>query len=261
MDGRAPAVEDQVLVHLVGDDDRVVPLRESDDVLQHGAVEDGAGGVVRVVDQDDAGAVGHRGRQLVEVRLEVRPPQRDRHQACSGERDQRGVGVVVGLEDDDLVVGGVDEGQQRRRQSLGRPGGRDDLGRRVERDTVEPAAVLGDSGKEVGKTPPRRILIHSVGDRLPSRLAHDSGPVLVGEALPEVDRVRFGRQHRHLGEDGGGGDAVRAHETGASSGAAPRAGNLSHRAHATRIEASHLRHRQPTDSLGMVVSARQKEQQ
>ncbi len=54
------AVEDQVLVDLVGDHPRVVLARQRADQLELGAAEDLAGGVVRGVEQHQPGAGGER---------------------------------------------------------------------------------------------------------------------------------------------------------------------------------------------------------
>lgn len=50
------ALEDQVLVDLVGDDEEVAFAGECGDGGQFLAAEDGAGGVVRGVEKDEAGA-------------------------------------------------------------------------------------------------------------------------------------------------------------------------------------------------------------
>ena len=65
--GRCGTPKREVLVHLVGDDDRVVASRELDDELEDLVVEHHAGRVVRRVHDDEPGAVGDRGAQLVGV--------------------------------------------------------------------------------------------------------------------------------------------------------------------------------------------------
>ncbi len=61
------AVEDQVLVDLVRDDEQVPLDRELGDGGQLGPGQDGAGGVVRGVEQDQPRPVGDGGPQLVQV--------------------------------------------------------------------------------------------------------------------------------------------------------------------------------------------------
>ena len=61
----------QVFVHLVGDHDRVVFVRQLDEQLERLAPEHRAHRVVGIVDQDEAGTVGDRRTKFVGVRLEV----------------------------------------------------------------------------------------------------------------------------------------------------------------------------------------------
>ncbi len=49
---------DQAIVDLVGDDQQVVALRHGGDLQHPLVVQHGAGGVVRVADQDGLGAAG-----------------------------------------------------------------------------------------------------------------------------------------------------------------------------------------------------------
>jgi hypothetical protein len=61
--------ERQVLVDLVGDDERVVLMGEFDDEFEGLAAEDGSGRVVRIIDQDEARAARDGGAKLVVIRL------------------------------------------------------------------------------------------------------------------------------------------------------------------------------------------------
>ena len=67
------AVEDQVLVHLVGDHQQVALAGEFGDRGELGAGQDRAGRVVRGVEQDQPGARGDGGAQLVQVQDEAVP--------------------------------------------------------------------------------------------------------------------------------------------------------------------------------------------
>ena len=67
-------MEREVLVHLVGHDDDVVKLGQAHHLSKHREIEDRTRGIVWIVDQDDAGAVGDGGRQLLEI-LYLRPDQ------------------------------------------------------------------------------------------------------------------------------------------------------------------------------------------
>ena len=117
-----------------------------------------------------------------------------------GHLDHRDVGVVVGLEHDDLVAR-VDQAQQRGGDRLGAPGGHDHLAVRVELEAVVPLLVPGDRLPELGTPGPGAYWLCAVLQR-PHRLRdHLRRPVPVGEPLAEVDRAGPHRQRRHLGED------------------------------------------------------------
>jgi hypothetical protein len=62
-------VEDEVLVHLVGDRDEIPLDAEARDRPELGGREDLAGGVVRRVEEQESGAVGDERGQCVDVRL------------------------------------------------------------------------------------------------------------------------------------------------------------------------------------------------
>ena len=135
-------------------------------------------------------------------------------------RDERRVGVVVRLEGDDLVAV-IDEREDRRRECLRGTGGHEHLGCRVDLDPVPPLLVRGDRLAQHGHADARRVLVHAVGDGLPRGLEHLGRSVLVGEALPEVDRAGAGRECAHLGEDRGRDRAIGGEEAGARRGALP----------------------------------------
>ena len=97
-------VEGEVLVHLVGDHDEVVLDRHVGDRLQLLAGEHGAGRVVGRVEQHEPGTRADGRPELVGVEPEVGRTQGDRPPYATGHLDHRDVGVVVGLEHDDLVA-------------------------------------------------------------------------------------------------------------------------------------------------------------
>jgi hypothetical protein len=66
---------------------------------------------VRIVHQDDPRAVGHGGRKRSRSGWKSGQSQRHGDQSRAGQRHDGRVRVVVGLEDDDLVVGRVDQRQ------------------------------------------------------------------------------------------------------------------------------------------------------
>ena len=234
--GVCGGAEREVLVHLVGHDDRIVPLGEPHDRREHVGVEHRPGRVVRRVHEDDPGAVGHRRLELVEVGPPVGEAQRHRAVHASGAGDERRVGVVVRLERHDLVAH-VDEREDGRRERLGGAGRDEHLGCRVDVDAVEPSLVRGDRLAQHGHADAGRVLVHAVGDRLTGGLEHLGGAVLVGEALAEVDGAGAGGQGAHLGEDRGGDRAVGGEQAGACGGALPRpqAGRGGEVAHALTV--------------------------
>ena len=174
--------EREVLVDLVGDDDRVVAGRELDHEFEDLVVEHDARGVVRRVHDDEPGAVGDRVAKFVGVGSPIGVAQRHRAVHSAGSRDERRIRVVVGLERDDLVTR-VDEGEERRRERFGRAGRDEHLGCRVDVDAVEPMLVAGDRLAKHGEADARRVLVDAVGDGLAGRLEHFGRTVLIGEAL------------------------------------------------------------------------------
>ena len=87
----------------------------------------------------------------------------------------------------------------------------------VDVDAVQPLLVRRDRLAQHRHPATGRVLVHSVGDRLARGLEHLGRAVLVGEALPEVDRAGRDGERTHLGEDG------RLHRAVAPSSIAPRA--------------------------------------
>ncbi len=78
------AVEDQMLVDLVGHRQQVVTAADLGDGLQLRPVKDLAGRVVGCVEQDQAGSGGDRGGQPVRIEGPCRRLQR--HHPASGSR-------------------------------------------------------------------------------------------------------------------------------------------------------------------------------
>ncbi|MPM39577.1 hypothetical protein SDC9_86211 [bioreactor metagenome] len=200
-----PAAEEQVLVHLVGDHHQVVLHCDPGDRVELVGAEDVTGRIVRRVDQQQPGPVRDR-RPQVGLGQPVagfgrrRVPQPDRPGHRPGQCDRRGVGVVRRLEHHHLVAG-VAQRQDRGGQRLGRPGGDQHLGRRVVRQAVPAALMLGDRLPQRRDAAPRWVLVVTGPDRPRRRLKHLDGPVGVREALSEVDRSRPRGQRAHRRED------------------------------------------------------------
>jgi len=222
-----------MLVHLVGHDERVVPLGEPHDQLAHVGREHGAGRIVRVVHEDRARAVADRIGEPVEAGLEVRPFEGDGHELGAREGDDRRVRVVERLEHDDLVAR-FDEREQRRAQRLRRAGRHEHLAIRIHRDAVVVRLVPRDRLAQPDRAAARRVLVLAAGDRLARLREHLGRRILVGEPLPEVDRARRGRERRHLGEDRRGDVAAFGQQARCIGRATPGSGA---RRHAVRLAA------------------------
>lgn len=197
------ALEDEMFVDLVGDDEQVPFDGEFRDGRQFLASEDRAGRVVRGVEQDQAGAVGDGGAQFVEVQVvrAVAGAQGDRDACAARHADTGRVRVVVRLQGDHLVAR-LHQREQRGGDRLGGARRDEDLGVRVVRQTVEAPLVRGDGRTQFGYAGARRVLIAAPVAQRPDRGLPDLlGAVGVGETLAEVDRSGPYRQRRHLRED------------------------------------------------------------
>lgn len=204
------ALEDEVLVDLVGDDQEIVLAGEAGDLGELLVGQDGAGGVVRSVEQDQAGVVGDGVAQFVQVEavgagLRVRA-QGHRDAAAACQRDTGGVGVVVGLQGDDLVAR-FQQCQQRGREGFGGARGDQDLGVGVVGEAavaVEALLVGGDGGAQLGDAGAGWVLIAAAVAQGTYRGLPDLvRAVGVGKALAEVDGAGPDGECRHFGKDRG----------------------------------------------------------
>ena len=215
-------IEGQVLVDLVGDDQRVMPRRLVDDRLQHVGSEHQTGGVVRGVHEHQPGPRGEGRAQRLAVHAQHQVPvgrgvrgERDRPVHAAGQGDRRRVLVVERLEGEHLVAR-LDEREDRRRERFGRPGRDQDLRGRIPVQPVPGRLVRGHGLPQRGDPRPGRVLVRAAADRLDGGLGHDRGRRVVGIALAEVQRVMRGGLRGHLREHGGAGLA--AHEQAGSGG-------------------------------------------
>ena len=121
----------------------------------------------------------------------------------AGERDARGVGVVVRLEGDD-VAPGLAQREQRRGDGLGGARGDEHLGVGVVLERPYHFAwCAAIACAQLGDAEPGRVLVVTGADGGDRGVEHLGGAVLVGEALAQVDRAGGDGQRRHLGEDRG----------------------------------------------------------
>ncbi len=157
------AVEDDVLVDLVGDREQVVRPAQSGDERQLVPAEHFAGRVLRRVDDNrlDRRVGGGRG-QLVAVD----PPgpraavfaQRHEPGREPEDRGLRRVELVAGLHHHDAVAR-LEEGAERRRHAFGGPEHDGDLVLGVRPPSVEPVGVVGDGAPQLGQAERERVLV------------------------------------------------------------------------------------------------------
>ena len=199
--GNVAPLEDQVLVDLVGDHQQVGLDTEPGDGGQLRGVEHLARRVVGGVEQQQAGAGGDGGGQLVDVEAPGRRPERHHPAGGTGHGHGGGVGVVGGLEHHHLVAG-IAEGEHGGGDGLG--GARRDqhLVVGVVPEAVEALLVGGDRPPEPEGAQPRGVLVLPAADGLDGGLGHHRGPVRIGVPLTEVDGSGPLGEGGHLGEDG-----------------------------------------------------------
>lgn len=200
MDG---IVKGQVFVDFIGEHQQIVPDDQLAEFLQRGLVEDCPGGVVGAVDDDHRGAFGHGGVDGRDIQLPAVGvgTQRNRYTLGAGHGDRGGVGVVVGLEDDDLTAG-LHETEHGRGDRLGGAHGDQHLCLRRVAQPVPPGALLRHRPAQPRISAAGAVLIISGRDFAAGDLEHLGGAVRIRETLPEVDRLVFDRFGGHRGEHG-----------------------------------------------------------
>ena len=196
----AEAVEHHMLPDFVADGDRVMLDASAGEHFEQLATVDDAGRIERIVEQDDARAVGKGGGEIGLVEGPARRLQRDELRHAAGAANQRQISVVHRLEQHDLVAG-LDQRHQRAGDRLGRARGHHHFALGVEFEPLVAPVVRGDRGAQFRQAEHRRILVPAVDDRLGRLRAHVGGAGIVGEALAEIDRVALARQPRHHFED------------------------------------------------------------
>ena len=200
--GMAGAVEDQVLVDLVADHMDIAAADQRGQLVQVVTAEQRATGVVRRVDEDQAGTRGDGIGQALPVHGEVRQRQRYVHAAATGQFHRGLVAVVAGIEDDGLVTR-MDQRLHGTEDRLGGAGGDGDFAVGIALHAVA-ASDLGRhllaQRRQAGH---RAVLVaplqHMAGHGLAQRLR----AVEIGKALGQVDGADFSGELGHAGEDGG----------------------------------------------------------
>ena len=145
---------------------------------------------------------GDRAPQPVDVDREATAVGHHRYCAAIAacHRDDGGVGVVERL-DQQYLRARLDEAEDRCGDGLGGADGDKHLGVRVVLGAEVPLALRGDRLPQRRDAQPGRVLVDTLGDRILGGLEHRGRTVLVGKALPEVDRTDTRCERGHLGED------------------------------------------------------------
>jgi hypothetical protein len=193
-------VEQQVLVHLVGDHHDLPLDSEVGDERHLLSGEHLAGRVVRCVQQHRLGARRDRRTKLLGIERIVRRPQGDRADDAAGHRDTRLIAVVHRLEHHHFVAG-INQTEQSTGEGLGGAGGDKDFAVRVVRQPVEALLMAGHSVTQHLHSRPGWILVVSTADGGDRCVEHLSRSVGVRETLAEVDAGRLRGERTHLGED------------------------------------------------------------
>ena len=179
--------ENNVLIHLVGDDIGVVLLGQRFDELQFLPGKHLSAGVGGVADDDGLGALAESILQNGPVEVIAGGHQGDIDGPGAA---QNGVGAVVfihGREGNHLVAG-VADGKDGTQHGLRTAAGDGDLRFRVDGAAQDGGILLGDAAPQVGRAEGDGILVLlAAGGHLPHGLQQDLGRIKVGEALGQVD--------------------------------------------------------------------------
>ena len=197
------AVEDEVLVDLVGDDEQVVLDAQLGDRARAPSRENTlpVGLCGELSSSSRVRGVIAR-RELVGVERRSRAGAACTTRRCApGHRDARGVRVVVRLERDDLVAR-LAQREQRGGDRLGRAGGDEHLGVGVVVEAVEALAGARRSrARSSGMPMPGGYWLWPARIAATAASSTSAGPSVSGKPWPEVDRAGRDGQRRHLGED------------------------------------------------------------
>ncbi len=197
----AEAVVDDVLVDLVGDREQVVLDAERGDRLELGAREDLPRRVVRAVEDDRARPRGHGPGETVGVEGEGGRLEGDEDGLGAGD-DAAGPVVLVERLEDDHLIPGVQDRQERREHRLGRAAADGHVPLGIDLHAVALRVFVGDGAAEPRRAPRDRVLMEVAVDRSVCRRDQLRGRREVRHALREVDAAHLAHDPRHLADDG-----------------------------------------------------------
>jgi len=182
------AFVEEVLVHLVGEDEEVVLDGEGGEEFELGEGEDLARGVRGRVEDDGAGARGDGGTEAVEVEGPVGCVKWDGDRGNALRAEGEEVVAVEGLEDEALVAG-VEERLEGAVHSAGSAGGDEYLAFWVGGDVVEGGELLRDGFAEAGDAVEACVDVMAIADSADGGLDDGVRWIGVADALGHVDAV------------------------------------------------------------------------
>ena len=177
-----------MLVHLVGDDEGVVSLGQVGDQLQLVIGEDLAAGIGGIAEDQRLGMLVERRLQLVCVKVEFRRVKRDIDRLRARENGVCAVVFVEGGEDDHLVAR-IGNGHHGCHHGLGAAAGDDDLAVGVDLPSHQPGLLLGQGFAEVLRAPGDRILVKILPRDFGQPVEDLFWRLEVGEPLGKIHRA------------------------------------------------------------------------
>ena len=188
--------EGEVFVDLVSQHEEVLLRAEFGELGECPTGKDRAGRVVRGIDDDHGGLVRHGRAYRIDVDIPAVAGflQGDGDAGGVGKRDGSGVGIVVGLKDNDLVAG-LHEAQHRGGDGFGSARGDHDV---VLRDGVG----FGDGAEQLRNAAQGSVLVVTAGDVFLGNLQHALRAIAIRKTLSQVHRVILHGKRGHGGEDG-----------------------------------------------------------
>jgi hypothetical protein len=156
-----------------------------------------AGGIVRRVEDDGAGALVESLRQLGGIEAPVRRAQRHEARRGAAEHGIRTVVFVEGLEDDDLVTR-IDERQHRRDHRFGGAAGDRDLGLGIDGVAALALRLGGDRVAEALGAPGDGVLVDVGVQCRGGSVLESCGCPEIGKSLRQIDGVVLARLASHV---------------------------------------------------------------
>ena len=195
------AVVHQMLVDLVGDANEIPFTADLREELELRRREHLARGVVGGIDENRPRLLRHGSRHGLPIEAPIRSAQSDEARDRGRHRDSGRVRVVIGLEENDFVLGIADP-LDRREDRFGSSGSHRELRVRLVVEAVVAPVLGGERDVKVRGAGHPRVLAPPFANRGDRRVFHERRPIEIGKPLREVDRSVFDRELCDLGEYG-----------------------------------------------------------